>query len=291
MEPREFSLGTRQQLEWRWLVILALFLTGSGAGLFFLSLIPGYIPGMSLGVVLVVAGAFFLFGDLSRKKAVFYLLARPQSSWMSRGVIGISAFAILGLFYILLLANNTGWTTLGAPWTGGSAGMIVFGIIVAIAALFVGAYPGFLIGNMRPVSFWNGAYLPSLFLTSALLGGFGLLYLLPLNWQGLSWLHYLPEAGIGLIIFELLLLLGLVWLPQAGTTGESVGLLTRGPLRVQFYGGLLTLGLIVPLIIAGIVSIVTGMAYLMVIEGFLHLFGVFTLRYLILRAGVQGSPA
>ena len=39
MEKREFSVGIRQQQEWKLLIIVALFLTGSGAGLFFFALI------------------------------------------------------------------------------------------------------------------------------------------------------------------------------------------------------------------------------------------------------------
>jgi formate-dependent nitrite reductase membrane component NrfD len=89
METREFILGTRQQREWRWLVIVGLFLTGIGAGLFLLALIPGFVLGMVLGVSLVLMGGLFLFATLSRRRAVLYLFARPQSFWMSRGTIGI----------------------------------------------------------------------------------------------------------------------------------------------------------------------------------------------------------
>jgi formate-dependent nitrite reductase membrane component NrfD len=40
METREFILGMMQQGEWRWLVIVALFLAGINAGMFFLALTP-----------------------------------------------------------------------------------------------------------------------------------------------------------------------------------------------------------------------------------------------------------
>jgi uncharacterized membrane protein HdeD (DUF308 family) len=89
MKTRGFILGTRQQREWRWLVIVALFLTGMGAGLFLLALISGFVLGMVVGVILVLAGSLSLLADLSRRWAAWRSLARPQSSWVSRGTIGI----------------------------------------------------------------------------------------------------------------------------------------------------------------------------------------------------------
>ena len=75
METREFILGTRQQQEWRWLVIEGLFLTGIGASLFILALIPGLVLGMAVGVILVLAVSLSLQADLSRRRAVLYLFA------------------------------------------------------------------------------------------------------------------------------------------------------------------------------------------------------------------------
>lgn len=292
MEKREFSVGIRQQQEWQLLIIIALFLTGSGAGLFFLSLLPGFVLGMVLGVVSVMVGCLFLLADLTRPQAAWRLISRPQSSWMSRGVIGISSFAILALFYIFLLVSEpNGWASLGRPWSGGSAAMTALGMLVGFGALFVCSYPGFLLGTMRSISFWNGAYLPALFLVSALLGGFGVLYLLPLNWEALPGLNSLPMLGLGLVIFELLLLLGLVWLAQSESIRRSVLLLTKGELRFQFFIGVIGIGLLAPLFIMGLIAAGGSAPSLPFLEGLLHLLGVFFLRYVILRAGVQISPS
>jgi uncharacterized membrane protein HdeD (DUF308 family) len=89
METREFILGTRQQREWRWLLIVALFLTGIEAGLFFFALIPGFVLERVVGVTLVLAGSLSLMADLSRHWAAWRLVARHQSPWMGRGTIGI----------------------------------------------------------------------------------------------------------------------------------------------------------------------------------------------------------
>jgi len=293
MAVREFIIGTRQQQDWKWLVIGALFFTGIGAGLFLTTLILGSILGMVVGVILVLGGGLLLLLDLSRPLVAWRIFARPQQSWVSRGIIGISSFAVLGIVHIIsLVMQPNGWASSGAPWMAGPAWMMAVGILAGIAALFVASYPGFLLGGMRPISVWNSAYIPALFLTSALLGGLGIINLLPLNLERLPWaLTFLQSTGLVVAIFELLLLLGLILLAQTETTEESVHLLTHGPLRFHFFIGLLGLGLIVPLVLQGLVSVGAGVASLLLIEGVLHLFGVFLLRYIIFRAGIYVSPA
>jgi len=290
MEKRDLIFKKMQQKEWEWMVIIALFLTGTGSGSFLLSLIPGFVLGMIVGVVLVMAGSLFLLLDLESPLAAWRLIARPQSSWLSRGVIGISSFALLGVLYIFFLLQSSGWTSLGSPWSSGPAWLIVLGILAGLGSFFVTFYPGFLLGNMRSMSFWNTALLPVIFLTSSLIGGFGILYLLPLNWGGLPWLPYFKSLGAGLVAFEVILLLGLIWLSSSGAARDSVYLLTRGSLRFQFFIGLLGLGIFVPLALLGLVSLGVHVDYLLLIEGVLHLTGVFFLRYIIVMAAVQVSP-
>lgn len=292
METSEFNVVARQQQEWKLLVIIALFLTGSGAGLFLFSLICGFLPGMALGLASVIGGCLFLWADLYHPLRAWRLITRPQTSWMSRGIIGITSFAVIAFFYIVFLALSLrSWTSLGSPWSDGSGWIKVLGIAAGIGALYVSCYPGFLLGDVRPVSFWNGAYLPSLFLVSSLLGGLGILFLLPLNWEGLPWLYFLPKVGIVLVIFELLLFLGLIWMTHPDTTKRSVFLLTHGSLRLQFLIGVLGLGLIIPLVIIGLVTLGVGITSYLLLEGVLHLIGVFFLRYVVVRAGIQVSPA
>ncbi len=290
METREFVLGTWQQQEWRLLVIVALFLTGSGSGLFLLALVAGFVLGMAVGISMVMAGCLFLLIDLSRPLTAWRLIARPQTSWMSRGVIGITTFCVLGVVHSALLASQPGgWSSLGAPWVSGSTGMMTLGFFAGVFALFVATYPGFLLGNMRSISFWNSAYIPALFLASSLLGGFGVLYLLPLDWHGLPWLPFLKNIGLVLVVFELILLVSLTWLTLPGATKESVALLVQGSLRGQFFFGLLGLGLILPLVLLGLVSLGVGIVSFLLFEGVLHLIGVFLLRYLIINAATHVS--
>ena len=57
---------------------------------------------------------------------------------------------------------------------------------------------------MSAMPLWNSAYIPVLFLVSALLGGLGVVYLFPLKWNVLPWaLPLLQDLGIVLVIIEL----------------------------------------------------------------------------------------
>jgi len=80
--------------------------------------------------------------------------------------------------------------------------------VAGVAALFVAAYPGFLLGSMRPIPFWKGAYTPALFLVSALLSGLGIIYLFPSGWMALPRsLMFLQNFGIGIVVLLLFLLM------------------------------------------------------------------------------------
>ncbi|MBA7712612.1 hypothetical protein ES703_121595 [subsurface metagenome] len=92
-----------------------------------------------------------------------------------------------------------------------------------------------------------------------------------------------------LILFEISLLLGLIWSGQSQATRESIELFTSGPLRFYFWIGVLGLGLVVPLVVLGIVSIGVNIASLLLIEGVFHLLGVYLLRYIIFKSGVYVS--
>jgi len=290
MERRDFVLGSWQQREWRGKVITALFFTGSGAGLYFLSLIVGYLWGMAIGIALVLLGCLFLLLDLTRPQVAWRLPTKLAKSWMSRGVVGITLFVLIGVLHVLSLSlTPDAWTTFGMPWREGRWGLMFLGFLSGLGALFVATYPGFLLGNMRPLSLWNSAYIPALFLVSGLLGGFGFLYVLPFPWQALPWFAFLKNMGLILVVVELILISGLTWLSLPGATRESIALFTRGPFRYHFYLGLLGLGLIVPLVLLGLVSIGVGIVSFLFLEGILHLIGVFFLRYLIIKAGVRVS--
>lgn len=293
MAVREFIVATRRQEEWGWRVILGLFFSGTGAGSFLIALLLGAVSRMAVGVGLVLLGGCFLLWDLSRPLKAWRVFWRPQSSWISRGILGILSLVLLGLAHIANLSSQPqAWTSLGAPWAGGPSWAVVLGLVAGAAALFVASYPGFLLAGMRPVALWNSAYIPILFLISSLISGLGDTYLLPLEWgdgsRGLP--VFLQNFGLGLVVLGFLLFLSLILLAYPEGARESVRLLSHGSLRIHFYGGVLGLGLIVPLVLLILVFVGAGPTSLIFPAGVLLLLGMLLLRYIIVKVGIQVSP-
>jgi formate-dependent nitrite reductase membrane component NrfD len=145
---------------------------------------------------------------------------------------------------------------------------------------------------MHSIPFWKGAYTPALFLVSALLSGLGIVYLFPISWMELPWsLVFLKIFGTGIIVLGLFLLLSLFLVAHPDTTtGGSFRLITHGSLRFYFLVRVLSVGLIIPLIILSLVSLGAGTASLLPIAGVFLLFGLFLLRYIIVRGGIHVSP-
>jgi len=292
MEKREFVVGRRPQKEWGWMIVLALFFTGSGAGSFLFSLILGSAPRMLIGIILVFVGTLFLLADLSRPLIAWRVILRPRTAWISRGALGIMIFFVLSVLHLIVLSVRLGgWRYLGAPWAEGPAWVMVLGILAGAAALFVVAYPGFLLSSSRPIPFWNTPYLPVLFLISGLLCGLGEIYLIPPEWGGQTrGLTVLKSLSMGLIIFGLFLFLSLFLLVHPETTQESISLLGRGSLRKHYLLGVIGIGVIVPLILLTLVFEGSVSASLLNFAGICLLLGMLLLRYTILKAGIYTTP-
>ena len=292
MEKKEFSVRMRPQREWGWLIILALFFTGSGAGSFLFSMILGSIPRMLIGIILVIIGALFLLADLSRPLSAWLVILRPRTAWISRGALGITSFFVLSLLYIIALwTHPEKGTSFNVPWTTGPFWMMALGIIAGAAALFVASYPGFLLGSMRPVPFWNTPFLPVLFLISGLLCGLGEIYLVPPLSAGQEvGTSVLKNLSIGLIILGFFLFLSLFLLDYSETAQESVRLIKKRPLRLPYLVGVIAIGVIVPLILLILAFGGTISTSLLTFAGISLLLGMLLLRYTVLRAGVCTTP-
>ena len=291
MAGREFTVGSRPQVVWGWLVILDFFLAGSGSGLFILSLIMGYPLGMSVALVLVLLGGSLLIVDLARPTNAWRVIMRPQSSWLSRGTISIMVFTILGIVHIISLTASAGGSMATVTtWANVPGWEKILAIISGLAAATVALYPGFLLGSMRGIPLWSSVLSPALFLSSALIAGLGVALLLPLGTNSLRALIALQVAGIGFILLQFLLLLSLLFTAQVEATKTSVLRLTQGDLKTPFYLGLLLFGLITPLGFLLISLATLGTTTLPLASGILLLIGQLMLRHILVKAGIFVSP-
>jgi hypothetical protein len=108
-EPFQIRIGDlrerfRPQREWAegrgLLLIVAHFLTGSGAGAWLVAVLLGLTTGLMMGFALVAVGAFFHLLFLGRPERFWRMMKGFATSWISRGIIGVTLFLASAAFYL-----------------------------------------------------------------------------------------------------------------------------------------------------------------------------------------------
>ncbi len=275
----------RPQREWidkRGLFLVsAFFLSGVGAGTWVASAYYDYGLGLllSLLVILIGSGGFHL-AFLGRPQRFWRMLKRPQSSWISRGMLGIAVFSPPALLYMLPYYVD------GLSWGPDTAfGKVLLGLSL-FGALWLLVYKGFVLAVNKAVPFWNTPLLPPLYLAYGTRGGLALLFVV---WAVLGHteenvelvkLWVVVSSGV-LVLFYLSGMYG------AGVTAQrSVLELLKGRASLAFYLGVVVLGLAAPIALGAIsLFYTTSMAYLGLV-GALSLVGDFYLTFSILKAGL-----
>lgn len=274
---------------WQDLVVWYLFLAGTGAGVYLVTLGNKVLRkdntlqniGYCCGPALVAIGTGFLLLDLGRPLWAFLAILRPQSSMISIGTIILSLFLVLGAFQIfqnLYRKKETSFT------------LDIAGIILAMGTA---TYTGLLLGVVKAIPFWNSPiFLPLLFLASALSSGIGFTFLAlvltkkPRSEHVLHTLHKIVRLDIGLILCELAVLFTILFLSNqaGGAAAGSVAILLSGSFALPFWGLVIGIGLLVPLLIEVLVR--SHRESILLLCGLALLIGGVALRYSIVFAGV-----
>lgn len=290
----DLGLTFRPQREWidkRGLMLISgHFLSGVGAGAWLLSLyfgaqqnsISGFLPGLVIGILMVALSglAHLLFlGNMTR---FWRMIARPQSSWISRGLISMSLFLISSILYIAPAVVS------GLPWSAGS----VFGRILLVLSLIGTAgilvYKGFVYAVVKALPFWNTPLLPALYIAYAMRGGAAVLLVflpflnshLPVERLEIIKLWVVISSGV-LVLFYLAVMRG------AGMAARrSVNDLLSGRISLAFYLGTVLLGLIIPILLGALGYFTRLTDSLLVLVGLSSLIGDFYIKYCIAKAGV-----
>jgi len=289
---------------WGSLVALYLFLGGLGGSAFILAYYYwrryGEKPEVRLNALVSVAavavGVLMLILDLEHPERAFLVYLSPHpASWIVVGTFLLTAFILLGAAFTapMLLPRLFGWLRPLMRWTG---------LLGAAAGAGVAVYTGILIGVVESVPFWHTPLLPVLFLVSAFSTGLSLYSLLTLpRVLGASGEERERLAGIchglaftdGLVMgFEVFLLLLWVMFSLYGPPAAraSAEMLVAGPLAPLFLGGLLALGLLLPIALIFGYELRGGptpaRVYLAMLCALLVLVGGLILRYVVLRAGI-----
>jgi formate-dependent nitrite reductase membrane component NrfD len=277
----EFLIDVKPQREWGWAVITYLFLGGAGAGLFLVSLYMRHTWGEGLGLLVLVLGALFLLIDLGRPERFWRAFFRPQTSWISRGCLFITALVILGALEIISAQT---------PLAEGASRVMITGA-AAIAAITVMVYTGFVLSPSPAIPFWNSAFFPVIFFAYSLLAGIDFLILASPVLPGSDIdIALLEKFQFGLVLVCLLMVLShlSVMSGSAVAARKSIELLTKGKWRILFIGGVIGLGLVIPLLFAWPVLWTSGFQAMFAVTAvlaLLRLFGDYLFRFLVIRAG------
>ncbi|MBI2987228.1 MAG: polysulfide reductase NrfD [Deltaproteobacteria bacterium] len=267
------------QEEWSWLVAIDLFLGGLGGGLFLLFQnldLPPVTGLLSLG--LVILGGLVLLAELGHPLRAWRALARPQTSWISRGMISVFVFIIAGLLYIAPSFSVFSWL----PWSPTSSGGRALGVVAGICAFLVTLYPGFVLSASPSIPFWNSPLLPVLFFSQSLLGASGLVLLLsPFGFDGQALQGFFSLAALLIVANFILMTIHLWTLKRSGLAArEAVSLFNRGSFGWTFRAGVVLIGMILPFIV------VVWVPSAVVLAGAFILVGSLLFRYCVLKAGV-----
>lgn len=282
---------------WGWIIALYLFLGGVGAGAYVTAAAAELLGKKYEGIakagaylspaVLIFGSVLLLFdlGDPIRGMLIPISFVNP-GSWMAIGAWLLLILIVLGVIY-------------AAAWQRGAPRSVrlVLAIIGAPVGVAVGAYTGYLISVVEFVPFWYTDLIPLLFTISAMSTGLAGACLLALTpkfgvltsdveegsslFSKLDALLIIAEIAVIAIFIKTVAAVG-------GAALTSVNLVTAGKYAIAFWGGVILLGLVVPLLFTGISLLKKSLAAKHLTYEFgLVLFGGLVLRFVILYGAVK----
>jgi formate-dependent nitrite reductase membrane component NrfD len=249
----------KKKHNWGWPVAGYLFLGGLGGGMLIVTSAAGLLGGQ---------GGLFAFGSLASSILIgtgsallVFELGRPFRFWRvfstQKAVMTVGAW-MLGISIVTGVAYFSFWLVF-LPWSSLSFLRQVLALVNFFLGIGVVTYTGILLGSMKARPFWNSAVLPVLFAISGLSTGVAAQSLLAgaWPWQGdvefISQVHsFLHLLDAGLLVFEILILLvyiGMMRYSAGQAAGRAAARWLTGSYALAFWGGVITLGLLLPLVL------------------------------------------
>jgi formate-dependent nitrite reductase membrane component NrfD len=308
------------ELTWGLPVISYFFLAGLGAGAITVSgsvlLRKGGFGasrfavarcGALIGPIPVMLGTFLIVFELGQPFRALNLFHLINLSPMSIGSWFLNIFIILSVLYAMtFILPSSGPGDRLSPLRRGLAWVLVpLGIGVAV-------YTGIMLGAMPARPFWNSPILAALFTLSALSSGVASIILAGVffrrkskdavirdDYENSSYLLVTSDAlliGGELLVVFLFLLFGHLTIGDMKYAMATI--LPGGPLALLFWGGVVGIGLLIPLVIE-LFQVAPKLLYnrefktvvsLEIAVPVAILIGGFTLRYVIVAAGQITAP-
>ncbi len=278
-----FNVGFRFQRYWDTPMANAFFCCEAGAGFFLASMLAGFVPGMIVGLAVgMTLKSFFHLSHMGVPAKSWRAILRPDRSWISRGVLGITFLVGFGVAHIANVHYG-----LGAAWGLPQFVSDLVKFAAGAAAVLCMTYQGFAMSHSSAISLWSTGLMPvSSFVYAA---SSGLMLVLAGGWNS-----FLAERGdtrailitLGMFLCFALaaVLISLLHASRHGSPGarKSFELLTKELYAKWFYLLIWIVGIIVPVLILWLAPNQTTI----IIAAVCVLLGHYTFRVLIFKAGV-----
>jgi formate-dependent nitrite reductase membrane component NrfD len=240
MKPDEWMVQYTPQTEWierRGILIwLSLYAGILGGGSYLVSLYVHNLWGMFISwLIIAVLKSGFHVAHAERPLKLWRMILRPQTSWISRGLIITILLIVFGAIQLAF-----------SYWLPGTAGEMVFKVLTGIML-----YAGFIMSYVHGIPFWNSALLPVLFIVWGILGGLALVMAIGLGVAGDD-IGAVMAVDLGLLIVAIILIVLYLWTATYAepTAKQSVRELTRGFSALVLGTGVVLCGIIIPLAIS-----------------------------------------
>ena len=231
-----------------------------------------------LGFALVAVGAFFHLLFLGRPERFWRMLHSFATSWISRGIVGVTLFLASGISYLSL-------ALLGLEETALSGAMLFLSVL---GALWIVVYKGFVWASSKGIPLWNTPLVPVLYIAYALRGGTAMLMLLAAAGAARAPLGFLEPIKLWLAVSTAVLVLIYIDVMRGSgmTALRSINLMLFGRVALPFYFGAVILGLIVPIAIGGFAYWGGLSPATFMLLAILSLLGDLSIIYCIAKAGL-----
>ena len=249
-QPRRVYDTPEKGVLWGWEVPAYVLTKAISTGAFLvpaLALVSGWAEltetaswwGIGAALVFLMLTGLFLVKDLDRPDRFLNVLLRPPwGSWLVRGGYAITVFG--GVVALYALARFMNWSSPATVLLGVGAGM----------AVIVSVYTAFLFAQAKGRDFWQNPMLALHMLVHTFMAGgafFGIMSLFTSS--GTNWMPFLSTimmVGIGINLVTVLL--EIVTPHPTEDAKKTVEMIVKGRYRQMFWGGVLVIGNLLPLL-------------------------------------------
>jgi formate-dependent nitrite reductase membrane component NrfD len=251
--------------EWEWWIVFYFFFGGIAGGAYFTSTMIELVGGPEdrpiarmgyfIAFPLAVICGILLILDLGRPERFWHMILYsktllPWPKWDSPMSVGayallfFSLFAFLSFVDALIEIGRLPWAPLREKYSG--TPRLIYSVIGALFGFFLASYTGVLLATTHLPAWANNPLLGALFLASGASTGMAAIALgliLSKTDVGAAWAKLKRADNVALVV-EILLLIAFVAL-----LGTAASFLLSGLSGILLIGGVLIVGLIIPLVI------------------------------------------